>query len=375
MKLTIARSAFLSALAPAQTITSSTSPLPFGSCVLLRASPESLTVQATSAVNSVRATAFADVTAQGALIVPAAELVARVSAMPDGPMVVSVKNDKLMCTAGPRVYTLRTLPAENFPTFHKAPDAMTQLPSKAVLDALDRVRYAQDDEKMGRPQLWGVLLASYGDKINATACDMKRVARASVPTHMPCATFSTFIPSKAVEVLVAALSHADGEISVAATEIFVYAKIGAVEITYQLVAATPPPYDLFLSGLKATDGPRVERRALIECVKSVTPDGTSGVTPVVIRHRSGVLSFEHTTTAGEVSTDEVPTDSNAHPFSVSVEAKYMKDALRAMRSEHVRICVSPDLEQPVVLRDGDVGIATVARIADAPSSVEQKEAA
>jgi len=349
VKLTATRAALMSALVPAVAVTSSRSAHPFGACVLFAAEDGGITIRSSSMVASVRSTCLASVEKKGSVALPAEELLDRVKKIGEGPISISIAKDKFTIKAGSQVYTLRTLSPDSFPAHPVAHDQYQPVNPKALASVLASTTYSCGDESM-KVEFQGVVLTAVDGLLTATGSNRQRFARAWAKSDG--LTLSTFLPAKAIEVLLSAPSD---EVDVAATDRAVSFRLKADTATIELAYSVPEigalPYDAMFARFSSDVGPNVSRKELLAALRAVTPDGTAGSVPVVLRCSKGTLHLSHVSVDGDESTDEVEVDA-AHDWTVVAEARYLLDAVGKATGDEVRLCVGGDV-QPLVLRGTD----------------------
>lgn len=368
MKFNISTAILLRYLAPCAEVPSSRSPSAFGTCVLLDARKSQVTIRAYNLPLSIRATITGDsftVSLPGMVAVPAAEFLKRIKEIKDD--VVTLSSDGVKLTikgTGARKYTLGCYSGEEFPAFPQRPSDEVTVPGDSLASVLRRTLYAvHDDASM--PMFCGIALSAANDTLTASATDGRRIARATAPIV---GAIDTFVPAVAATTLLTMIDK--GDVRVASSKLLVSCTVDGIELVYLRPDSDVPGYDQVFSGLKANDGPRLDRRAMIATLKGVTVDGASGNVPIELASDGNVIRLRNMSNDGNESSDEIACASN-HKWKAYAEAMYLLDALRSLEGDDVDICVfEADTTQPIVLRSGS-GIATIGRVAPAKA----KEAA
>src|SRR5690606_172849 len=117
MNITIAKRDLLRIAARAAAVAERKSTMPMLAMTLLTARKSSLRASATDLYTSITDAASADIKAPGSIAVNAADLLARVKSLPEGPVELSTKDNALTIKAkgAARRFTLRTAPANDYP--------------------------------------------------------------------------------------------------------------------------------------------------------------------------------------------------------------------------------------------------------------------
>ncbi len=180
MRLEIPRANLATALTAVTRIVDSRPTFPILANVLLATSDDgSLTVSATDFDIEATSTVPCSVTAPGAVTMPAAKLAEIARKLPADAVVVIDADDAGSATvkAGRSRFTLRTLPADDFPAFSQQDYTHSfEMPSSL----LSRSSFAAANDSA----LWhlgGVFLEHHGDSLRAVATDTHCVARIDTP--------------------------------------------------------------------------------------------------------------------------------------------------------------------------------------------------
>ncbi|HEY1989051.1 MAG TPA: DNA polymerase III subunit beta, partial [Acidimicrobiales bacterium] len=111
----------------------------------------------------------------GVCVAPSKLLTDIVRSLEPGAVTVESEQDKIEIAAARSRFSLRTFPADDFPTLPEPPTPTTLLPATSLVNALRQVvRAASNDD--ARPLLTGVLMAAEGSGIRLVATDSYRLA-------------------------------------------------------------------------------------------------------------------------------------------------------------------------------------------------------
>ena len=117
-------------------------------------------------------------------------------ALPPGRVVVSVEGDDATITAGRAEFSMRTIPANEFPRLPEPGEGAVVLPAEAFAEALRQVTVAASTEET-RPILTGVQMSAEADGLRLVATDSYRLAVRDLPgTSVLAEGQSVLVPSQ-----------------------------------------------------------------------------------------------------------------------------------------------------------------------------------
>lgn len=177
MKLTATKQNLLDSLLIASRAVSTRSALPALSGVLITAGDDGVMLRATDMELGLECRPEAEVVEPGSAILPGRLLVEIARSLPDGQVTLALRQAErdVEITSGTASFHLRTLPAEDFPSFPEPEGDPAELPPGALRETIGRVaRAASKDE--ARPVLTGVLVSAGEGKLTMVATDSYRLA-------------------------------------------------------------------------------------------------------------------------------------------------------------------------------------------------------
>src|SRR5438876_1610959 len=200
MKLTCARSEFVSRLGVVARAVSTRTAVQILSGILLRAEGGELHLAATDMELSVRASLEAQVEGDGAVVVPGRLLLDIARGLPESEVAIEHREEEglVRITCGPSNYRLNTYSAADFPRLPTAEGAELHSVERAgLLDAVTRVqRSASRDES--RPVLTGILLRFESGRVVAAATDSYRLSVRETPVESDLPELEAIIPARAL---------------------------------------------------------------------------------------------------------------------------------------------------------------------------------
>lgn len=190
-----------------------------------------------------------------------------VRALPGGSVEVDVSEDEARIAAGRSDFSLRVLPADEFPRVAEPTGDAVTLPSAELAIALSQVvRAASSDD--ARPILTGVLLAAEAGGLRLVATDSYRLAVRDLPgTNVLAEGQHVLVPSRALQELSRVLSGGD-TLSVRLGERDASFEVGGTRLTTVLIEGEFPPYQRLIPQTQP-NRLTVGREVLLEAVRRV----------------------------------------------------------------------------------------------------------
>jgi DNA polymerase-3 subunit beta len=188
-------------------------------------------------------TARAQVSGQvdGVAVLPAKLTGDIVRSLESGAVEVEVGDDEARIVAGRSQFSVRTIPAHEFPQLPAAADHTVQLDAKAFAEALRQVVSAASVDE-SRPILTGVLMAAEGDGLRLVATDSYRLAVRDLPgTSILSEGQSVLVPSNALKELGRLLGDVD-EVTLHLGERDVSFDVGELRLMTRLIEGEFPNY-------------------------------------------------------------------------------------------------------------------------------------
>ena len=190
-----------------------------------------------------------------------------VRALPAGSVSVEVADEEARISAARSEFSLRVLPADEFPRLTEATGDPVTLAGAELAAALTQVvRAASSDD--ARPILTGVLLAAEADGLRLVATDSYRLAIRDLPgTTVLSEGQHVLVPSRALQELARVLTG-DEELSVRLGEREASFEVGGTRLTTVLIEGEFPPYERLIPQAQP-NRLTVGREVLLEAVRRV----------------------------------------------------------------------------------------------------------
>jgi DNA polymerase-3 subunit beta len=190
-----------------------------------------------------------------------------VRALPAGSVSVEVADEEARISAARSEFSLRVLPADEFPRLTEASGDPVTLGGAELAAALTQVvRAASSDD--ARPILTGVLLAAEAGGLRLVATDSYRLAIRDLPgTTVLSEGQHVLVPSRALQELARLLSG-DDELAVRLGEREASFEVGGTRLTTVLIEGEFPPYERLIPQAQP-NRLTVGREVLLEALRRV----------------------------------------------------------------------------------------------------------
>ncbi|HUP70455.1 MAG TPA: DNA polymerase III subunit beta [Acidimicrobiales bacterium] len=328
--------------------------LPVLSGVRLEVTGEQLHVAGSDLDLTIQATMAVAGSGDGVAVVPARLVTDIVRSLPPGGVNVEAGDDEVSITSGRSQFSVRMLPAADFPRVPGGGDTglgdAVTLDAGELADALGQVvRAASSDD--ARPILTGVLMAAEERGLRLVATDSYRLAVRDLPgTSVLREGQTVLVPSKALSELQRVLSGAD-KVTLRLGEHDANFEVGDVRLTTRLIEGEFPNYRQLIP---STYPNRlvVGKAALLEAVRRVKLLVRDATTPV--RMALGPDTVGLTVVSAEVgqANEEVDAHYEGAEMTVAFNPGYLIDGAEAIPGDEI-ILDTQDALRPAVIRGTD----------------------
>jgi DNA polymerase-3 subunit beta len=357
MKITIDRAALLKPLGHVQSVVERRNTIPILSNVLLRASDGRLSMTATDMDMSIIESVACAIDQPGETTIAAQMIHEIVRKLPDGAEVeldTAGDSGQMTIRAGRSMFTLPTLPVDDFPTVSR--DDLNVAFTLSATDAkmlIDRTRFAISTEET-RYYLNGIYLHAGQNAdvqvLRAVATDGHRLARVEMPLPAGAESMPSVIaPRKAVVELRKLIDEIDGDIDVSLSETKLCFKFADSVLTTKLIDGTFPDYerviptenDKILHVDCKTFSAAVDRVAIISTEKTRAIKMTIG--------NGALVLLANSPDAGSAR-EELEVDYKATPLEIGFNSRYLLD-IAAQIDGGEAVFTLADAAAPTIIRD------------------------
>ncbi len=347
MKLIIERAALLKTLAHVQSAVERNNSVPILSNVLIDVSEGNLTMTVTDLDLTIVDAVPVDMEEAGSTTVPVHTLYDIVRKLSDKtPIKITSTAQSIKVRSGRSVFTLATLPKEDFPSAGAAdlPHSFTLQPCE-LRNLIDRTRFAISTEET-RYYLGGIYLHVAGtddlDVLRAVATDGARLAYFEMPlpdgaSDMP----GIIVPRKTVGELRKLVDETDQPINVALSENKIRFSFNSTVLSSKLVGGTFPDY-MRVIPVNNDKIVKMNCRDFADAVDRVSTIASEKAHAVKLAIESGVLTLFSRTNLGDEAVDKIEIIYDGPSIEMGFNFKYLLDILQQIEGEFAEFVFSDE---------------------------------
>ena len=342
MKLTINKKQFLASWGLAERSTSASGTVSILSSVLIKASFDSVIMQATDIKTSVICRACGvTVIEPGEAVFPVKMVSELFKKAPGEEFAIDVNEGKVTLKSGRSKYNFSSYPVSEFPPLPSSENAQTF----CVITAADLARSIEE----------GTLAASSGEefplylssanfhissgKLKIVSTDTRRLAVSSSDVSSSADNISALLPMKGVKELQRVIStlSPESEIKILFDEAQFYFKTESVEFAVRRVESKFPPYEKILPTSSTLDAvvDRADLISALERVDVIVRDFNRMVVMDVAPDSTMVLQGRAPDFGN--AKEEIEAKSEGEGLRIAVNSKFFLEALRVIRDPEVKI--------------------------------------
>jgi DNA polymerase-3 subunit beta len=284
----------------------------------------------------VSVTVPADVDEEGSLTVPAKKLQELARELPEHPVRLASKGDRLELMCGRATFRLNGMPRDEFPTFPTVDFSSSwKIKGKILHELIRQTSFAVSTEE-SRPILNGVLWQLADDGMRMVATTGHRLARMRVQVDSSAAPKADLIvPPKALA-QVERLFAADDDIEVARSENHIGFRKDGTQVYTRLIEGPYPNYEQVIP--KDNDKFAIaDRNQLVQALRRMAVVASDQTHRVRLGFTSNTVRFSvETPDLGEAHED-LEVDYNGEALDIGFNASYLLEVLRYMPTEEVKL--------------------------------------
>jgi DNA polymerase-3 subunit beta len=357
MKLTIERAALLKTLAHVQSVVERRNTIPILSNVLLEAGDGALSLTATDMDLTIVDSVAAEVAQGGATTVAAHTFYDIVRKLPDGAQVaISATGDggQIRIEAGRSVFTLATLPKEDFPVSGPAdlPHSFSLQPGE-LRNLIDRTRFAISTEET-RYYLNGIYLHATESNgipvLRAVATDGHRLARFEMPLPEGAAGMpGVIVPRKTVGELRKLIDESDQPIKLSLSDTRIHFAFDSTALDSKLIDGTFPDYQRVIpvGNDKVIE---LDCRSFAEAVDRVSTISSEKSRAVKLIIENGGITLSANSPENGTATEAVEITYGGPEIEIGFNSRYLLDIAHQIESGEAEIAFA-DAASPTIVRD------------------------
>lgn len=282
----------------------------------------------------------------GVVVIPSKLIADIVRALGAGAVDVVVDGDEVQITAGRSEFSMRTIPADDFPRLGTPSATEVTLNSADLTEALKQVvKAASSDDS--RPILTGVLLAPEGEGLRLVSTDSYRLAVRDLPgTSVLDSDQSVLIPSRALSELTRALGEHE-TVALRLGERDASFSVGGTEVVTRLIEGDFPNY----RGLIPDTYPNkltVGRAELLDAVRRVRLMAQEA-TPIRLNMSGDGLELVAVTQDVGQAQEALDASYEGDELTVAFNPDYLIDGIEVTPGEEITL-QTVDALKPAVMR-------------------------
>jgi len=348
MKLSLTQENLSKALGSVGRMVSSRATLPVLANVLLATDGNRLRLSATNLEVGINYWVGSKIEGEGSVTVPARLLADFVSNLPAGNINLET-NGAILTVSSPHYESrINGIAADDFPTIPQvASDPVVQINSQMFKDALAQVIVAASLDE-ARPVLAGVFLHTQDGELLMAATDSYRLAEKKLRLPEETNDFKVIVPARTMQELLRLLGDLSGDLEIYLDDSQVMFRLGDVELVSRIIEGQFPPYQQIIPTKAETsfDIDTAEFARLVK-VAGLFARESAGSVRLTIRE-DGEIAVASTDSEVGGNKSSAECEVAGVDNEVSLNARYLQDALTVMKSARVRFAMNDKLSACVV---------------------------
>lgn len=347
MKLQVTQANLSRALNSVARIANARNTLPVLANVLIKTENNRLSIAATNLDIAITHYVGSKISKEGAITVPARLMQDFIGNLPDGVINFDLEANKLHISADQYESSVNGISAEDFPVMPAIEGGVNwKLPAADFKKALSQVVFAASADD-ARPVLTGVYFHNEDGKVALAATDSYRLAEVNLGKAKNEVNF--LLPASAAQDLLRIISDDEKEVSITHDEQQVRVEAGDITLVARLIEGNYPPYRKLIPAkfstvakLKRADFANIAKVSSLfarESAGSITINASKGNRKISINAIASQLGENTASAEASVTADG----------EVTLNSRYLIDALGAFSSEEIEFCFNGKLE-PCILR-------------------------
>jgi DNA polymerase-3 subunit beta len=287
----------------------------------------------------------------GIVSVPAKILLETLQSLQSEKIMLSGDEQKLEIAAAGAEIQIQAMPADEFPAIPtiNSPNKLT-FSRDIILDAFAKVAVAASLDE-SRPVLAGVHMRIDGDKLVFAATDSYRLAESRVPSTSS-EDISVIMPLRTVqEVLRLAGSSDSAKISFDLGKTEARISIDNIELVTRLIEGNFPNYAQIIPS-KSASTLKVSRSELIQAARLTGIFARESANTIIIKASDSKLTLHAEAAQIGENTSEVSLKLNGDEATISLNVRFLIDALNVISSDEVELRLNDKLDPCVVVPSG-----------------------
>lgn len=348
MKLQVTQENLNRALGTVARVANSRNALPILANILVKTENNRLSIAATNLDIAMTHYIGAKVAQEGSVTVPARLMQDFVSSLPSGVIDLELDGAKLNIRTDQYKSVVNGIPADDFPVMPAIEDGKTwKIPGPVLKKALQQIVFAASNDE-SRPVLTGVFLHTVEGGLYMAATDSYRLAERKLGPNDQ--DFQLLIPGSAMQDLLRIVSDYTDEVTVTHDEQQVLFQAGDVALVARLIEGKYPDYRKLIPQEFETTA-LLKRADFINVTKVSALFARESAGSVTLNVDAETKQLSIHAIASQLGENDASADAEVTGGgSITLNSRYLLDALQAFNSDTVQFCFNGKLE-PTLLRD------------------------
>lgn len=353
VRLSLTQENLSRALGSVGRVVSTRTSLPVLSNVLLVTDGNRLRLSATNLEIGINYWIGSKVDDQGSLTVPARLFAEFVSSLPHGNIELTATDNVLTVKSPHYESKINGISAEEFPLIPTVTtDAVLILEASVLKDALSQVVVAASADE-ARPVLAGIYLYTEDQTLYLVATDSYRLAEKQIKIEGDLKEFKALVPARTMQELIRLLGDATGQVEIYLDENQVMFRVSDIELVSRLIEGQFPNYrQIIPSSAETSFDIDTSEFARITKVASLFARESAGSIKLEIKAEGEVSIMSNDSEVGG-NTSSADCDVAGDDGEISLNARYLTDALSVMKSAQVTFAISGKLNPCVLSPAGE----------------------
>jgi DNA polymerase-3 subunit beta len=348
MKLQVTQENLARALNTVARVANTRGTLPILANVLIKTTNNRLSIAATNLDIAITQYSGAKVTEEGAITIPARLMQDFISSLPSGVINLNLDDNKLHITTDQYQSVINGVSAEEFPVMPAIEGGSTISVEGPVLKrALQQVVFAASNDE-ARPVLTGVYVHTTEGNLHIAATDSYRLAAKKLAAIKE--DVNLLIPVSAMQDVLRIVNDFTETVSITYNDQQVLFRIGDVELVARLIEGKYPDYQKLVPKDFANTA-KLKRADLVSVTKVSSLFARESAGSIKISVDEAAKSLSVRSIASQVGENTASAEGEIKgEGEITVNSRYLLDALHAFSGEEVLFCFNSKLEA-VVLTD------------------------
>ncbi|HKU19099.1 MAG TPA: DNA polymerase III subunit beta [Candidatus Saccharimonadales bacterium] len=346
MKLQVTQENLNKALGTVARVANARGTLPVLANVLMKTVNNRLSVAATNLDIAITHYIGAKVAEDGAITAPARLMQDFISSLPSSVIDLSLDDYKLNIATEQYQSVINGVSAEEFPVMPAITEGKKwTVPSAALKKSLQQVVIAASTDE-ARPVLTGIYMHTQDGKLYMAATDSYRLAEKELIVTKE--DINLLVPVSAMQDLLRILGDAEGDVQVTSDDQQVLFQVGDVELVARLIEGKYPDYRKLIPEKFAVTA-TLKRADLLNATKISSLFARESAGSITLNVDEGTQELSIRSVASQLGENTANADAKVvGTGSITLNSRYLLDALHALAGDEVSFCFNGKLEASVL---------------------------